>query len=73
VPIDHDPLRRGGAGVGQTGKERKHQSAERCTITLCPFRCRRAAVIVLAKNGMIRIELAPNLKWGVEPGGMPGG
>jgi hypothetical protein len=32
VPIDHDPLRRGGAGVGQTGKERKHQSAERCTM-----------------------------------------
>jgi hypothetical protein len=32
VPINHDPLRRGGAGVGQTGKERKHQSAERCTM-----------------------------------------
>lgn len=32
VPIDHDPLRRGGAGVGQTGKERKHQSAERCAM-----------------------------------------
>jgi hypothetical protein len=32
MPIDHDPLRRGGAGVGQTGKERKHQSAERCTM-----------------------------------------
>src|SRR5512143_2613575 len=28
------------------------------------FRCCRAAVIVLAKDGMIRIELAPNVKRG---------
>jgi hypothetical protein len=34
-------------------------SAERRTTNRHPFHCRRAAVIVLAKNGMIRIELAP--------------